>query len=133
MNMKKLSKILPIVACVALLALVALPALGAVGGSSGILGNLTNAQKDSGLGNKSLEATVGGMINVVLGLLGVVAVVIVLIGGFKYMIAGGNDEKVGDAKKWIISGIIGLAIVLSAYAITAFVVGGLVNATGTVE
>ncbi len=42
-------------------------------------------------------------------------------------------KRLEMTKKWIISGIIGLAIVLSAYAITAFVVGGLVNATGTVE
>ena len=64
-----------------------------------------------------------------MGLLGIVAVVIVLIGGFTWMTAGGNDEKVGEAKKWIFAGVIGLAIILSAYAIANFVIQNLVTAT----
>ncbi len=45
------------------------------------------------------------------------------------MTAGGNEEQVGEAKKWIYSGVIGLTIILSAYAIANFVVNSLVNAT----
>jgi hypothetical protein len=45
------------------------------------------------------------------------------------MVSGGNDEKVGEAKKLIISGIIGLAIILSAYAITTFVISSFLTAT----
>ena len=90
---------------------------------------LTEVGGATGLGQQDLKATVGSIIKAALGFLGVVAIVIVLIGGFKYMVAGGSDEKVGDAKKWIISGIIGLAIILSAYAITSFVVDSLLTAT----
>jgi len=82
----------------------------------------------TGLGQGDLKQTIGNLIRVALGFLGVVAVVIVLYGGFKWMVAGGNDEKVGEAKKLIISGIIGLAIILSAYAITTFVITNLINA-----
>ena len=57
------------------------------------------------------------------------SVVIVLIGGFRWMTAGGNDEKVAEARKWIFSGIIGLAIVLSAWAIARFVLKQLATAT----
>ncbi|KKQ79218.1 MAG: hypothetical protein UT02_C0044G0006 [Parcubacteria group bacterium GW2011_GWC2_38_7] len=74
----------------------------------------------AGLTKADLRATIGKLLGVALGFLGIIAVIIVLIGGFKYMTAGGAEEKVGDAKKWIISGIIGLAIILSAYAITSF-------------
>jgi hypothetical protein len=45
------------------------------------------------------------------------------------MIAGGNEEKTTEAKKLIVSGIIGLAIILSAWAITSFVISRLVTAT----
>jgi hypothetical protein len=86
---------------------------------------------NTGLGNNDIRDTIGSIIKVALGFLGVVAIVIVLIGGFKYMTAGGSDEKVQDARKYIVSGIIGLAIILSAYAITSFVVTGLMNATGS--
>ena len=83
----------------------------------------------TGLGDKDIRVTVGNIINVALGLLGIVAVVIILIGGFEWMTAGGNEEKTGEAKKRIIAGVIGLAIILSAYAIASFVINSLVKAT----
>ena len=84
---------------------------------------------ESGLGNSDIRVTIARIIKVAMGLLGIVAVVIVLIGGFTWMTAGGNEEKVGEAKKWIFAGIIGLAIILSAYAIANFVIDKLVFAT----
>lgn len=83
----------------------------------------------TGLGQGDLKETIGSIIRVALGFLGVIAVVIVLLGGFKWMVAGGNDEKVAEAKSLMIAGIIGLAIILSAYAITSFVINSLVTAT----
>jgi Zn-dependent protease with chaperone function len=62
------------------------------------------------------------IINLVLSFLGLVAVVIVLIGGFKWMTAGGNEEKVGSAKKLLVSGLIGLIIVLLAWGISTWVI-----------
>ena len=82
-----------------------------------------------GLGSTDIRTTVASIIRVAMGLLGIVAVVIVLIGGFKWMTAGGNEEQVGEAKKWIFSGIIGLAIILSAYALANFVISSLWSAT----
>jgi len=54
-----------------------------------------------------LNETIANIINLVLGFLGLIAVVIILIGGFKWMTAGGNEEKVGEAKKLLIAGLIG--------------------------
>lgn len=84
---------------------------------------------DTGLGSKDVRATVASIIRVAMGLLGIVAVVIILIGGFTWMTAGGNEEKVGEAKKWIFAGVIGLAIILSAYALATFIINSLVSAT----
>ncbi len=86
----------------------------------------------SGLGDRPIQETVASIINVALGLLGIVAVVIVLIGGFEWMTAGGNEEQTTKAKQRILAGVIGLAIILSAYAISKFVIGGLINATKSV-
>ncbi len=86
-------------------------------------------EKSSGLGTKDIRDTIGSIINVFMGLLGTVAVVIILIGGFQWMTAGGNEEKVEKAKKMIGAGVIGLAVILAAYSITKFVIGSLVNAT----
>lgn len=82
-----------------------------------------------GLSSADVRVTIAKIIRVAMGLLGIIAVVIVLIGGFTWMTAGGNDEKVGEAKKWIFSGVIGLAIILSAYGIASFVINQLITAT----
>lgn len=89
----------------------------------------SDVSAESGLGDSNLQVTIARIIRVAMSLLGIVAVVIVLIGGFTWMTAGGNDEKVGEAKKWIFAGVIGLAIILSAYAIANFVINQLVTAT----
>lgn len=83
----------------------------------------------SGLGQGELQSTIGSLIRVALSFLGVVAVVIILLGGFKWMTAGGNDEKVSEAKRLIVAGIIGLAIILSAYAIASFVISSIIGAS----
>ena len=53
--------------------------------------------------------------------LGIIAVVIILLGGFKWMTAAGNEDKVAEAKKLIIAGCIGLIIILAAFIIVQFV------------
>ena len=55
--------------------------------------------------------------------LGIIAVCVILYGGFIWMTASGNEDRVAQAKKIIIAGAIGLVIVLCAYAIVNFVVG----------
>lgn len=82
----------------------------------------------AGLGEAELSAVVARIIRAILGFLGVVAVVIILWGGFKWMTSGGQNEKIQDARKLIIMGIIGLGIVLAAYAIASFVITALVGA-----
>lgn len=88
-------------------------------------------QNDIKLGSGDVRQTAARLINVALGFLGIIAVVIVLIGGFKYMVSGGSEEKTAEARKLIMSGIIGLAIILSAWAITSFVLGRLISATAS--
>jgi len=54
--------------------------------------------------------------------LGIIAVVIILLGGFKWMTAAGNEDKVAEAKKLLVAGMIGLAIIIAAYVIVNFVI-----------
>ncbi|MDF1497394.1 MAG: pilin [Patescibacteria group bacterium] len=93
------------------------------------VGALDESLALSGGEGSDLRQTIANIINVALGFLGIIAVVIVLVGGFKYMIAGGDEGKTKEARGWIISGIIGLAIILSGWAITSFVIGQLIEAT----
>jgi hypothetical protein len=84
----------------------------------------------TGLGNQDPRETAANIIRAALGVLGIVAVVIVLWGGVMWMTAGGSDEKVSSAKKILFSGLIGLVIILSAFALTQFVINQLIGATG---
>lgn len=80
-----------------------------------------------GLGTREVRDVAVNVIQTLLGLLGILALIIILVGGFQWMTAGGNEENVGKAKKTIAAGIIGLIIIFFAYAIVAFifnVVGG---------
>lgn len=93
------------------------------------LGLTSDVEGALGLGTQDVRVTIARIINVFMGLLGIIAVVIILYGGFIWMTAAGNEERVDKARKMIVAGVIGLAIILSAYAIARFVVNSLVNAT----
>lgn len=84
-----------------------------------------------GLGNNDPITMTTNVINLVLGLLGLIAVIIILIGGFKWMTAGGNEDKVSEAKKMITQGLIGLVIILAAWGIASWVIGIIAEQTGT--
>lgn len=61
------------------------------------------------------------VIKVMMTFLGIIAVVIILLGGFKWMTASGAEDKVEEAKNLIVAGIIGMVIILSAFAIVNWV------------
>ncbi len=81
------------------------------------------------LGTANSETAISTIINTVLGFLGIIALVVILLGGFKWMTSGGNDEKIKKAKGTLMAGVTGLIIVLAAYVIVGFVVDTAQNAT----
>ncbi|MDP2736339.1 MAG: hypothetical protein Q8O59_00975 [bacterium] len=82
----------------------------------------TNAPRD-------IRMIIVDIIKIVLGFLGIIATVIILYAGFKWMTSAGNEENVTSAKKMLVAGVIGLVIILSAYAIATFTISYLVGAT----
>lgn len=91
-------------------------------GKAGVLDSLETAAQGTGLGGRDLTSVIALIINALLGLLGTAFVVLILIGGFKWMTSQGNSQKIEDAKKTITSAAIGLAIVLASYALARFVI-----------
>jgi hypothetical protein len=75
----------------------------------------------SGHPGQFLSSKVGQIIGSLLAFIGVIFFILVIYAGFKWMISSGNEKAVGEAKSLLISAVIGLIIVLSAYSITAFV------------
>ncbi len=79
----------------------------------------------TGLGTQDIRLTVARVIRILLGFLGVLALGIVLYGGFTYMTAAGNAEKVEKALKILRNASVGLLIILSSYGIVSFVINRL--------
>ena len=79
---------------------------------------------------KDPRAIIGAAINVLMGFLGIIAVLIILFGGFKWMTAQGADDKIDEAKKLLAAGIIGLIIIMSAWAIATFVMDQVMTVSG---
>ncbi|MBU4315146.1 IPT/TIG domain-containing protein [Patescibacteria group bacterium] len=92
---------------------------------------LEDVGAQSGLGDEDLRIVIARLIRTFLTVLGIIAVVIVLYGGFVWMTAGGDPDKVKKAKDILINGGIGLGIFLLSWAITSFVLSALLGATGT--
>ncbi|NCO05263.1 MAG: hypothetical protein GW939_03930, partial [Candidatus Magasanikbacteria bacterium] len=77
------------------------------------------------LGSGDIRSVVAQIINVFLGLLGVIAVVLIVYAGYLYLTANGNEDQISRAKKILINAVIGLAIILSSFAIARFVIRSL--------
>ena len=88
---------------------------------------LSEVENEIALPTSDIRIVITRIINVAMGFLGIVAVLIILWGGFTWMTAGGSEEKVGEAKKIITAGVVGLIIVITSFAIASFVVKSLVN------
>lgn len=88
-----------------------------------------NDANNIGLGNEDPKSIIVNVIRVILGFLGLIAVIIILIGGFKWMTAQGNDDKITEARKLIQAGAIGLVIILAAFGITQFLINTIFDAT----
>lgn len=73
--------------------------------------------------NRSFVDTVQTIVGVFLFLIGTVAVIMLIYGGFRYVTSAGDASAVTSAKNTIIYAVVGIVVAISAYAITSFVTG----------
>lgn len=87
-------------------------------------GDYTAEQKEAAGCNetRSVGGVAGGIINVVFGVIAVVAVITIILSGVQYMTSQGDPQKVKTAKNTLTYSIMGLVIALLAFAITRFVI-----------
>jgi len=85
--------------------------------------NLTDAGSNAGYneGQTSPLPIISAIINIILSILGVIFLTMLIYGGYEWMTARGNEQRLEKAKDAIRSAIIGLIIIASAYAISSFV------------
>jgi cbb3-type cytochrome oxidase subunit 3 len=125
----KRSAILSAVLVFAFFPLISLPARAQAQTSDPVAGNygLTETRNQgslkSALTNSAPQSIAGTIVGAVLSLLGVIFFLLIIYGGIRWMLAQGNETEVEAAKQIIIAAVIGLVIVLAAYAITTFIGG----------
>jgi hypothetical protein len=69
--------------------------------------------------------------NTLLFILGAISVIMIIIGGLRYVVSGGDSSAVNSAKNTILYAIVGVIVAILAYAIINFVIGSFTNGTGT--
>ncbi len=96
-------------------------------------GSITSVRTAAGIttGSNDVYQIAGRIINVVLGFLGIVLLGYLIYAGFLWMTSGGESDKAGEARVMITNAIIGLVIIVAAFAISNFVLSSLVNVTQT--
>jgi len=62
--------------------------------------------------------------NLVLGIMGAVAVLIIVIAGFRYVVSQGSPQETAAAKNTILYTLVGLVVIIAAFAIVNFVIKG---------
>lgn len=67
--------------------------------------------------------SVGNILQIVFGVAGAVALVVLLLASLKYVISRGDPGEVAKAKNAIIYAAIGLVVIASAFTIVSFVAG----------
>lgn len=77
-------------------------------------------------GATSIDQVIKNVTNVLLFLVGAVSVIMLVLGGFKYVASNGNADQIKSAKNTILYAVIGLVVAIIAYAVVDFVVDAIV-------
>ena len=71
--------------------------------------------------SQNLGTTINTILSYVLGIAGLIAVVFIIVGGFRYLTSGGSKEGVTGAKNTLLYAIVGLIVIALAFALKVFV------------
>lgn len=80
---------------------------------------------------QTLDQRISSFIAIFLSFLGVIFMILMIYGGYNWMTAAGDEKKIDRAKDTIRAAIIGLVIIVAAYAISVFIVSRIWGVTTT--
>lgn len=88
-----------------------------------------NVERNSGLGNANPQEVAANVISWILSFLAILALILVIYGGFIWMLSRGNEEDVKKAKDILSGALFGLVIILASYGLTAYIFENVVDIT----
>ncbi len=89
---------------------------------------LERTVQPTGIQGDDVRTYAGDIIKNGLRLVGFLFFVLMFYGGYLWMTARGSEDQISKAKRVLIAAVIGLALIVAAYAVTAFIVGRAVSA-----
>ena len=84
--------------------------------------NATVVQLSNPLGTNSVPTLIGRVIDAILGIVGSLALVMFIYGGFTWMTASGNEQSVTKGKNILMWAAVGLAVIFLSYALVKFII-----------
>ena len=100
-----------------------------VSATTTISAGLENAAEGSYSDTATLTVFIGNLIQALLTATGILFLVLTVWAGIIYMTASGDDTKIKKAKGMIVSALVGLIIIVGAYALTSYVIGAIATAS----
>lgn len=79
----------------------------------------------AGVNESGLMGTIQSVVNVVIGIIGMLAVFMIIMGGINFALSQGDTAKVTKARNTILYGVVGLVVALLAFAIVNFVLSNI--------
>jgi len=107
-------------------------AVSAQNGLDQLQTNMGTIGEKTGLSNNNdsdIKGRIASIVNIALGFLGIIAVILIIFSGFKWMTAQGNEEQVTQAKATIKNAVIGIGIIFLAFTISKFTITELSETT----
>lgn len=101
---------------------------GGGGGTAGAGGGASSTALPNPLGTVTdISQIVGNVLRALFGILGSIALLMFIYGGFTWLTSGGAAEKIQKGKDTMVWAVLGIAIVFAAYTIVNFVIDALVQ------
>ncbi|PIS04568.1 MAG: hypothetical protein COT81_05725 [Candidatus Buchananbacteria bacterium CG10_big_fil_rev_8_21_14_0_10_42_9] len=91
-------------------------------GSGSVEGGIDNPL---GKGLNDPRDIIANIIRAILGLVGSLALLVFIYGGFTWMMAAGNEDKIKKGKDMILWASLGIAVILLSYTLVSFVIGAI--------
>ncbi len=76
-------------------------------------------------GTRTVAGTIKSVGNILVFIIGAVAVLMIIVGGLRYTLSGGDQGTITSAKNTILYAVVGLVVAVAAYAIVNFVLGNI--------
>lgn len=97
-------------------------------GKAAFQSGVTSVGTGAGVEDIGVGGFVGILVQAALQVVGIVFLILIVYGGFKWMSASGQQKQIEEAQKIIIHSVIGLIVVVLAYGVSVFVMGELQKA-----